>query len=266
MNWSNFRRALRRRYTEKKVWQSEHTNIDHPGAAALATAKVPLDLEDLMEALADNEAEVEELEAIGGWTVLEQHGWLDGFLEFEWTWAGPPASASQLNLLSFGPEEVQDDEWGGCRDYVLYAADEHPWVVVAALAPRAHRTLVESFFLDFARWNAQPYGIELFNDLPTMTVNRRPDLLSCDTMKAAYFAWLNERSRTNPKAWVGIRDRLLFNHRPARLGQYNRQRPEEVDADLDEADRRLILDNYFGASYFEQTGSVKGDRAGNASK
>jgi hypothetical protein len=245
MRWTNLKNVLRRKHAEVHIYQSRFTNLLHPGAAVLR-ARRAVDLDDLLETLADTD---EEAQACGdrgiARQVFEEQGWLERLMDFEWE--GLNGFTAGLELLSLAhlddtvaslghSEDVEgDSDVQASQDYICWLTEEDPYIIVAALAPSAHRALVEFFFSDLLRHNGGPYGIELFGSLPTMMVNLRPDLLSRDAVKQSFLDWLRNWSVRYPGFDMWVRDPSW----------------SPGGAPLTEADLNSFLERYFAESYTE---------------
>ena len=220
----------------------------------------PVGAWDLVEAFAGpNETASDIVELDWRWEFREP-GMLQTLLDFWWLGLGPTSSGAEIQLL-----HPTADRW-----YACWVTEEEWPTVVAAFEPLSAVTL-RAFVTDLLADNGASYGVGLFGSLPSMTTNHRSDLIPADVVKEAYRAWLDRTGDAWGTGWESLRDDLIgTSEEPDHLARslrtiqdLSRQHaaghftmdcrpPGGVygsGGQLTDADRRLILDNYFAVSY-----------------
>ena len=121
---------------------------------------------------------------------------LRNILDFEWDGLGP--ITWYLGLHTF--------EIGTGREYVCMWGEEERGgpTAVAALEPTGDTALFQAFLKDLLADNGESYRYPLFNSLPTMTRNRRPDLLPTSVVRDAYTNWMRWSQLHGSQNWSGL--------------------------------------------------------------
>ena len=148
-------------------------------------------LENAVSKYASSEEDQELIECEGAAGLIDERWSMQDILTFEWGGLGP--ITWHLGLCTF--------EIGTGRKYVCMAGEEEygGLSAVAALEPMGDTPLLfQPFFKDLLADNGESYGYTVFGSLPTMTRNRRPDLLP--TPSGTAFRRARRRHGTAPLA------------------------------------------------------------------
>ena len=251
MKWTELRPILDRRLTIPR--------ITLPAGKVLA-GDPPADLYEVVDALVETKDDTDDLEAHGPSSVLGEAGLLQPWLEFQWDGLGPTSSWALISLINPG----------GSRSFACWRTEDATEVVIAALEPLSP-TIASTFLRDLLAGNGESYSVWLFGGVPSRTVNHRPDLTSGLTVKECYHEWMERGSERDPSLWAELRDRLIGeSEEPDHLRRSQRALEQlkglsepgatrrhlddrnRAGRDVSDAERRLILDNYFAVTYREQ--------------
>ena len=222
-----------------------------------------IDLHEALQEAVQMEADVDELDGSGAEYVLRKAGLLDRLLSFHWESLGATSSTACIQLLRLG----------GPRWYVCWLPEEDESKVIAALEPLCP-AIACAFLSDLVPKNGSTYGAWMFGDLPTSTVNHRPDLIATSVVKEGYWRWIESAAARDPALWASLRDSVIAAsetpnplHRSLRALEQLEQlgTPPAGDSIRDYLDqgvragqaisdeeRRLIFENYFAVSYAER--------------
>ena len=139
----------------------------------------PVDLEDLLLGTVDGEEEWRRVERLGAGYLYRRVLTAEVPLTlFIWSEALAPVYGS-LYLAEFGLRKT----------FLVMRGRIGPNALRAAFRGCAHAPMISACVNSLLSRGAEWYGEELFDELPARTINRRPDLLSKETLLAAYCAF-----------------------------------------------------------------------------
>ncbi len=175
--------------------------------------------------------DLREEDALPGGTAGALHDEWPASEVIVWEWVGRSSSWHG----SIGVFDAGDG-----RHYVSRFMEDSPYLVVGAIVPRAGGESFAAFFRDLLADNGHAYGIEVLGSLPASTELLRPDLLSRETLCAAYRKWLDDAEAEGFESWDALRDRLdeVEFDDDEDLGD----RPEDEDLSEEEEHDQLLAD------------------------
>lgn len=215
------------------------------------TVTVPaggLDLDAVMREAAETEDELER------WSEgLCNDRTLRRVLGFEWATLGPMSWFVGLDILDLGTPRAYL-----CVDQ-RDLEGEQPCPIVAAVEPKSEPSLWSALLVDLITTNGADYGVDLFGDLPTETVNHAPGLLPEAMVREAYSRWLDAATWSGWPALARYLELLGDDPTPldqALIGYRALDDPEKLLASIDASEpdlskekRDALLDQYFAYCY-----------------
>src|SRR6266542_3082550 len=193
MRWSQFAGSLEADFTPR---------INTPAGTILLPA-TPFDVYDALLEVAENEDDRDHLVGdVGEYGGLQavQERWQGGSLmTFLWDSLSGLSSYSGLRLLQISETRV----------YVCFSGDDQRDVIIAALEATHGAALFGQFFVALMEDNGAKFGIQLFLDLPSHTVNYGPKLLAASVVKEAYWNWIGWATSTGSVSWATFREGLI---------------------------------------------------------
>jgi hypothetical protein len=226
------------------------TRLTTTGGGRVLSPREPLDLFQLLQKAAENE---EERDSVDPFTPMETLGGAP-FLEFLWDGFGPTSSFASLQLADLGDSGT----------LVCWFTEVPPTEAFALIQSDDDLEIWSALVAQLFGDNGASYGIGLFGGLPSEVTNHKPDAVPPRVLKDAFWQWLEYMEADGWSVWASLRDQTLGRleqpdslqrstdllNKLVRLGPEGylaATKPDPVE--LPEADRRLILENYFTLSY-----------------